>query len=70
MTALIPDHPCPACGATHTLHVRDPDRHPRTAVYRYTCPVAEVAVSARLTGRPEFVILAPAGAVPLPWVSD
>jgi hypothetical protein len=70
MAALHPDHPCPACGGTHTLHIHDPGRHPSAAVYRYTCPVARVAVSVRPAGRPEPVILAPAVALPLTWVSD
>jgi hypothetical protein len=67
---LYPDTPCPACGKEHALSYHDPSRHPRGAVYRYTCPAAGVVVSFRPTKVPQPVILAPAVAIPLTWVSD
>ena len=70
MAALYPDTPCPACGGSHALTCHDPDRHPHTAVYRYTCPATGGGVSFRPTGRPQPVILAPASAIPLTWVAD
>jgi hypothetical protein len=70
MPDLYTETPCPACGGTHTLFCHDPDRHPHATVYRYTCPASQVVVCLHLTVAPQSVILPPANAVPVSWVSD
>ena len=67
---LYPDTGCPACGGRHTLVYAAQMRGSRRAAYRYTCPAADAAVPFRPGGPPEPVVLPPAGAVPLTWVSD
>ena len=69
-TNLYPDTPCPACRKSHTLFYHDPTRHPHGAVYRYTCPATAVGVSFQPSATPERVVLAPASALPMTWVSD
>jgi hypothetical protein len=67
---LYPDAACRACGATHTLSYAAHMRKSHRAMYRYTCPTTNAAVVFRPAQDPEPVILAPADAVPMTWVSD
>ena len=70
MPDLYPDTRCPACGQPHTLSHRNTDRHPPASVFSFVCPVTKVIVSFRPTATPDPVILAPAEAVPMTWMSN
>ena len=70
MTNLYPDTRCQACGRPHTLYHRNDGRHPHGSVYSYVCPRTHVTVSFRPAAIPDPVILAPAEAIPMTWMSD
>ena len=70
MTNLYPDTRCPACGRPHTLSHRNTDRRPPRSIFSYVCPLTNVVVSFRPAATPDPVILAPADAVPMTWMSD
>ncbi|HKB04480.1 MAG TPA: hypothetical protein VKD90_19815 [Gemmataceae bacterium] len=67
---LYPDTECGACGARHTLYYAARMRKSHRAAYRYTCPTTDAVVVFRPAKDPEPVILAPADAIPMTWVSD
>jgi hypothetical protein len=70
MTDLYPDTPCPACDRRHTLAHRNTDRRPPRSIFSYVCPLTKVVVSFRAAVTPDPVILAPAEAISMTWISD